>query len=130
MTSGQRVMLLCALFFFFIMMLFAIADWGGQKTGRVVANIPRSVMSYPEAMAATGPAVPCYAGAQNERFLAELKDQGYAAHSRATLADGDDMTTYTQESGDFVVVVSGPDKAGITESCSVARGSAFTPAAP
>lgn len=123
MTFGQRLMLLCALFFFFIMGLFAIADWGGKKTGALVAsNLPQSVLSYPSDIAADGRSVPCYAGTRYDQFIAEKSAEGYKLAVAGDVSDGDRMEIHAAPNGNYIVIVRGPDQAGIDEGCQVTEG--------
>ncbi|MBU0860180.1 MAG: hypothetical protein KJ667_09585 [Alphaproteobacteria bacterium] len=134
MTAGQRFMLLFCLFFFFVMMLLAMADWGGKKTGALVAaGIPRSVLSYPEELAADAQrSIPCYAGAQYEQFTKKLITEQYGMVVGGDLSDGDRMEIYARTDGEYVVIVRGPDKTGAMEGCQVTEGRNFThdPAEP
>ena len=123
MTFGQRLMLLCALFFFFIMGLFAIADWGGKKTGALVASsMPPSVLSYPEELTADGRSVPCYAGSRYEQFIAGKAAEGYKLAVAGDVSDGDRMEIHAAPNGNYIVIVRGPDPSGMDEGCQVTEG--------
>ena len=125
MTFGQRMMLLCSLFFFFGMGLFAIADWGGKKTAAVMVG--NSVLHYPADIAAeTALTVPCYAGDSYERFKAAKAGEGFGVAVSGDLSDGDKMQIHVRSNGDYFVIVEGPDKAGATEGCQVTEGWKFS----
>ena len=116
-------MLLCALFFFFIMGLFAIADWGGKKTGALVASgLPQSVLSYPEELAGDGRSIPCYAGTRYDQFIADRAAEGYSLAIAGDVSDGDRMEIHAAANGNFIVIVRGPDPTGMNEGCQVTEG--------
>lgn len=123
MTFGQRMMLLCALFFFFAMGLLAMADWGGKKTGAMVAStLPQSVMSYPDELAGDPRNIPCYAGEKYNAFMTEKSAAGYKLAVAGNVSDGDRMEIHTAPNGDYIVIVRGPDAAGANEGCQVTEG--------
>lgn len=130
MNFGQRMMLLCSLFFFFGMGLMAIADWGGKRPGAFFAStLPRSVMTYPEDLpretTIAANSVPCHAGAGYDQFIAQKRADGYILAVTGDVSDGDKMEIHAAPNGDFIVIVKGPDASGIMEGCQVSEGTAL-----
>lgn len=127
MTFGQKFMLLFSLFFFFGMLYFSLADFGGKKTAALISGAPQSVLHYPqELVAAPQETIPCYTGDSFDKFIAQKTQAGYTLTMTGDLSDGDKMEIYTTPGADYIVMVKGPDKTGTVEGCQVTEGWKFS----